>query len=278
MAGGGDRRARARSGKDGFPPTLKRFGQHFLSDGKVLTAIADALELTGTETVVEIGPGRGALTDILVERAARLYAIELDRALAGILRERYAGRAHVQIVEGDVLHVELAALAGGPYVLVGNVPYYITTPILFHSLTPPPPTRSVFLVQLEVARRMGAAPGSSDYGGLSVTLQASASVELVLRVPPSAFRPPPRVESAVVRMRPRAKPLVAPELAEPFRKLVQASFGLRRKQMRRVLRTVRGLDAESAEGILERAGIDPDARPETLSPEDFARLLRVLRD
>lgn len=278
MAGGGDRRARARSGKDGFPPTLKRFGQHFLSDGKVLTAIADALELTGTETVVEIGPGRGALTDILVERAARLYAIELDRALAGILRERYAGRAHVQIVEGDVLHVELAALAGGPYVLVGNVPYYITTPILFHSLTPPPPTRSVFLVQLEVARRMGAAPGSSDYGGLSVTLQASASVELVLRVPPSAFRPPPRVESAVVRMRPLTEPLVAPELAEPFRKLVQASFGLRRKQMRRVLRTVRGLDAESAEGILERAGIDPDARPETLSPEDFARLLRVLRD
>ena len=125
----------------GFPPTLKRLGQHFLADRSVLQAIADALELTGTETVVEIGPGRGALTDLLVERAARVVAIEIDRALAAILRERYADRPHVEVLEADVLDVDLATVAGGPYVLVGNVPYYITTPILFHALRPPPPRR-----------------------------------------------------------------------------------------------------------------------------------------
>lgn len=270
-------RGRSRNREPGFPPTLKRLGQHFLADRKVLASIAGALELTGTETVVEVGPGRGALTDLLAEHAGRVVAIELDRALAALLRERYASHDNVEIVEGDVLEAELAALAGGPYVLAGNVPYYITTPIIFHSLSPPPPLRSVFLVQLEVARRMAAAPGSADYGALSVTLQASASVELLLRVPPSAFRPPPRVESAVVRVRPLAEPLVSTELTEPYRRLVQASFGLRRKQMRRVVRTVRGLDAAAAEGVLARAGIDPDARPETLSPDDFARLLAALR-
>ena len=285
MSAGDGRRGRGQDGTKGrgrsrdsaLPPTLKRLGQHFLADRRVLAAIVDALELTGDETVVEIGPGRGVLTDLLAERAGRVYAIELDRALAAMLRQRYAGRPNVQIVEADVLEVDLVELADGPYVLVGNVPYYITTPILFHALRAPAPLRSVYLVQLEVARRMAAASGDSDYGALSVTLQASASVELILRVPPSAFRPPPKVESAVVRLRPLSTPVVAPEFAEPFRRLVQASFGLRRKQMRRVLRTVRGLDATTAEGILERAGIDPDARPETLSPTDFARLLDLLR-
>ncbi len=261
----------------GFPPTLKRLGQHFLADRSVLQAIADALELTGSETVVEIGPGRGALTDLLVERAARVVAIEIDRALAAILRERYADRPHVEVLEADVLDVDLAAVAGGPYVLVGNVPYYITTPILFHALRPPPPLRSVFLVQREVAERMAAAPNTEGYGALSVNLQAVASAELILAVPPTAFRPPPKVDSAVVRVSPLDLPLVRPSETDAYRKLVQASFGLRRKQMRRVLRTVRGLDAKSAEDYLEAAGIDPDVRPETLTPEAFVRLLGVLR-
>lgn len=261
---------------DGFPPTLKRLGQHFLADRGVLEAIADALQLTGTETVVEIGPGRGALTDLLAERAGRVIAIELDRALAAILRQRYADRPRVEVIEADVLTVDLAAVAAGPYVLAGNVPYYITTPILFHALRSPPPLRSVFLVQREVAERMAARPGSDGYGALSVNLQASATAELILAVPPSAFRPPPRVDSAVVRVVPLAEPLVAATDAEAYRRLVQASFGLRRKQMRRVLRTVRGLDADRAEGYLATAGIDPDARPETLTPEAFVRLLAAL--
>lgn len=257
-----------------FPPTLKRFGQHFLADGRILDRIVAALDLTGEETVLEIGPGRGALTDRLAGRARRLVAIELDQALAGLLRERYAGRPEVEIVQQDVLTVPLAALAAGPYVLVGNVPYYITTPILFHALAPPMPRRAVYLVQREVADRIAAAPGSGDYGALSVNVQAVATARVLFGVPPGAFRPPPKVDSAVVRIEPAAEPLVGPGEVEPFRRLVQACFGLRRKQMRRVLRTVRGVPAEEAERILTAAAIDPEARPETLSPADFARLLR----
>ncbi|MDQ2950952.1 MAG: 16S rRNA (adenine(1518)-N(6)/adenine(1519)-N(6))-dimethyltransferase, partial [Chloroflexota bacterium] len=120
-----------------FPPTRKSLGQHFLSDRRILGRIADALQLKGGETVLEIGPGRGALTDILAERAGRLIAIEYDRALAELLRQRYAKRGNVLIAEADVLAVSLGELAAGPYSLVGNVPYYITTPILFHALVPP---------------------------------------------------------------------------------------------------------------------------------------------
>ncbi|HET7457068.1 MAG TPA: 16S rRNA (adenine(1518)-N(6)/adenine(1519)-N(6))-dimethyltransferase RsmA [Gemmatimonadaceae bacterium] len=262
------------SGRGGFPPTLKRFGQHFLRDRQVLARIADALQLTGTETVVEIGPGRGALTDLLVDRAARLVAVEIDRALAAMLRERYAGRANVEIVEQDVLATELRTIAGtDDFVLVGNVPYYITTPILFHALERPRPSRAVYLVQLEVAERLIASPGSKIYGALSVNVQAVADVELVFRVPPGAFAPPPKVESAVVRVTSRAQPIVAPEDEARFRAFVQAAFGLRRKQLRRVLRTIGTLDAESAERVLATAGVDPDARPETLSPADFGRLV-----
>ncbi|HEU4632145.1 MAG TPA: 16S rRNA (adenine(1518)-N(6)/adenine(1519)-N(6))-dimethyltransferase RsmA [Gemmatimonadaceae bacterium] len=259
-----------------FPPTLKRLGQHFLADRRVLVAIADALELTGQETVVEIGPGRGALTDVLAERAARVVAIEIDHALAELLRARYADRPHVEIVERDVLAVDLAAAAGGPFVLAGNVPYYITTPILFHALEPVPPRRAVFLVQREVAERIVAAPNTAEYGALSVNVQAVAEARIAFGVPPGAFRPPPKVDSAVIVVTPAARPIVGPDEATAYRKLVQACFGLRRKQMRRVLRSVRGMSAEDAEWVLARVGVVPEARPETLAPEDFARLLRAL--
>lgn len=267
---------RRRGGESEFPPTLKRFGQHFLADRRVLEAIVAALAIEDGDTVVEIGPGRGALTDLLAERAGRLVAIELDRALADLLRARYADRPHVTILEADVLETDLAAVAGGPYVLAGNVPYYITTPILFHALRPPMPRRAVYLVQKEVADRMGAAPGSDEYGALSANLQASARAEVLLRVPPGAFRPPPKVDSAVVRVTPLDVPVVGPDRADAYRRLVLAAFGLRRKQLRRVLRTVRGLDAETAEAVLARAGLSPEARPETLGPADFARLLTIL--
>lgn len=260
-----------------LPPTLKRLGQHFLSDPRALDGIVDALLLTGAETVVEVGPGRGALTDRLAERAGRVVAVELDRALAALLRDRYADRPHVEIVEQDVLEVELAALAGGPYVLVGNVPYYITTPIIFHALRPPYPLRSVYLVQREVADRLAAPAGGADYGALSVNVQAVATVEALFRVPASAFRPPPRVESAVVRLTPRSDPDVSPAEVEPFRAFVQACFGLRRKQMRRVVRTVLDCDADRAERLLAAAGVDPDTRPETLTPAAFAALHRAVR-
>lgn len=268
-----------RGGSDaGFPPTLKRLGQHFLVDPQALDRIAAALDLTGTETVVEIGPGRGALTERLLPRAGRVIAIELDRALAGMLRTRYAAEPRVEIVEADVLQVDLASLTPGVYRLAGNVPYYITTPIVFQALQPPMPELAVFLVQREVAERMAAGAGEDSYGALSVNVQANAAIELLFAVPAGAFRPPPKVESAVVRLRPRGHPLLRAEEVSPYRTFVQACFGMRRKQMRRVLRSVRGLDAERATELLARLDIDPDRRPEGLTPEDYVRLLRMLRD
>lgn len=261
----------------GFPPTRKSLGQHFLTDRRILGRIADALHLSGTETVLEIGPGRGALTDLLVDRAGRLIAIEYDRALAEILRQRYAKRGNVLIAEADVLEVNLGELASGPYVLIGNVPYYITTPILFHALVPPRAERAVYLVQKEVADRLSAKPGSKEYGALTVNVAAVAKAETLFKVPAGAFSPPPKVESAVVRITPREVPLVAPEEERPFRTLVQNAFGMRRKQMRRVLRSIYNLDVEAADALLARAGIEGEVRPETLSPDDFARLLRATR-
>ena len=267
-----------RGDRAGFPPTRKSLGQHFLTDRRILGRIADALHLTGSETVLEIGPGRGALTDILVERAGRLIAIEYDRALAVLLRQRYAKRNNVLIAEADVLEVSLGELAAGPSVLVGNVPYYIPTPILFHALVPPRAERSVYLVQKEVADRLSAAPGTKAYGALTVNVAATAKAETLFTVPAGAFAPPPKVESAVVRITPLPQPLLAPEEERPFRLLVQGAFGMRRKQMRRVLRSLYAVDAVVADEVLQGASIAPEARPETLSPAQFALVLRAFRD
>ena len=264
----------ARGGERRMPPVRKSLGQHFLNDRRILTRIVDALEPTVEETVVEIGPGRGAMTDLLKERARAVIAIEYDRALAAMLRDRYAG-SNVRIVEADVLETDLGATAGGPYALIGNVPYYITTPILFHALQPPRATRAVYLVQREVADRMRATPGSKEYGALSVNLQALAEAELLFRIPAGAFHPPPKVESAVVRVIPRVEPLVSSHEERGFREFVQAVFGMRRKQMRRVLRGIGNHDAAAAEALLQGAEIDPDSRPETLAPAQFAALYRV---
>jgi 16S rRNA (adenine1518-N6/adenine1519-N6)-dimethyltransferase len=159
-------------------------------------------------------------------------------------------------------------------VLVGNVPYYITTPILFKALEQPRPDRAVYLVQKEVADRLAAKPGSDEYGALSVNVQAVANVQKIAKVPAGAFRPPPKVDSAIVRIVPRADPVVRPDEEAAFRQMVQRAFGMRRKQMRRVARELFDLSAEEAESRLAAAAVDPQARPETLGPEQFARLLR----
>jgi 16S rRNA (adenine1518-N6/adenine1519-N6)-dimethyltransferase len=263
------------SGPRGHPPIRKSLGQHFLNDRRILQRIVDALELTGAETVIEIGPGRGSLTELLVPAAGRLILFEYDRALSAKLRERYAGSPAVTVIEADVLTVNLGEIAGGPYRLVGNVPYYITTPILFHALQAPRPDRAVYLVQREVAERIVAAPGSDDYGALSVNVQAVAHARLLFRVAPGSFLPPPKVESAAVAIDPRPDPLITPEEETTFRRVVRDAFGMRRKQMRRVLRELLDIDAEHASALLASSGIDPAVRPETLSPEDFARVVRA---
>ena len=256
-------------------PIRKSLGQHFLNDRRILQRIVDALELTGEETVVEIGPGRGSLTSLLAPVAKRLVLIEVDRILAARLREKYASDPRISVVEADVLTVKLAEAAGGPFRLVGNVPYYITTPILFHALERPRPDRAVYLVQKEVAERMVATAGSDDYGALSVNVQAVAVPKMLFRVAPGAFNPPPKVESAVVRIEPRADPVVAESEEKSYQRFVIDAFGMRRKQLRRVLRSIWHLSAEAADEIIARCNFDPTARPETLTPEDFARLVRA---
>jgi 16S rRNA (adenine1518-N6/adenine1519-N6)-dimethyltransferase len=264
------------------PRARKRLGQHFLTDPGILGRIADALRLRGSETVLEIGPGRGALTDQLRDRLrpgeGRLIAVELDGALAALLRERYAGDPRVEVVEHDVLGVSLGDVAGGPYLVAGNVPYYITTPIIFHALEPPRPDRAVYLVQREVAERVVAPAGDDAYGALSANVQAVARAELLFRVPAGAFRPRPKVDSAVLRVTPRADPAIEPALESGYRRFVVDAFTFRRKQMRRVLRTMLGVDAPAADRLLGAAAIAPDARPEALAPEDFARLYREVRE
>lgn len=256
-----------------LPPARKRFGQHFLKDTRVLDAIVNALGPLDGRTVIEIGPGRGVLTDRLVERAARVVAVEVDRDLVAHLRTRYAGLAHVEIVEADVLTVSLPSLADGPFVLAGNVPYYITTPIIFHALQSPRPAIAVYLVQKEVADRLAAPPGDKTYGALSVNVQAVARVELVRRVLPSSFQPPPTVDSAVVRIVPRMSVVIEPKYEAHFRAFVQSAFGLRRKQLVRIIRTITGLDPDQAAAVIASCALTPELRPEVLTAEDFARLV-----
>ncbi len=260
-----------------YPPPRKRLGQHFLTDPRILGRIVDALAPGSDDTVIEIGPGRGALTDVLMQRAGRVIAIEVDRDLAPRLRERYADDARLTVIENDVLKVDFGEVSGGPYLVAGNVPYNITTPIMFHALRRPRPLRAVYLVQREVAERVVAPPGSEAYGALSVNVQSVAVPELVFKVPAGAFQPPPKVESAVLRITPRADPVLAEGEEDAYRTLVQAAFGLRRKQLRRVVRTVCNLGAAAADVVVNAAGLDPEARPEVLTPEDFARLLRASR-
>lgn len=260
------------------PPVLKKFGQHFLTDAAVLHSIADAIAPTQTDTVLEIGPGRGALTDLLVPRAGRVVAVELDRALAAQLVERYRGEPKVQIVQEDILESDIQSLVGDDYILAGNVPYYITTPIIFKSLEPPVSRRSVFLVQREVAERMAAKANDSGYGALTVNVAATSEVEIIRTVSAASFSPPPKVESAVIRLKPRSRPLIERAAMPAFRSFVQAAFGQRRKQIQRVLRSVRGLSVEEVARVLDFCNIGPMARPETLSPEKFVELFRTLAD
>jgi 16S rRNA (adenine1518-N6/adenine1519-N6)-dimethyltransferase len=260
------------------PPVRKSLGQHFLSDRRILGRIADAVGATSDDTVVEIGPGRGSLTEMLLERAGRVVAVEYDRALAARLRESHADQPRLKVVEADVLSTPLSDAAGtDDFLLAGNVPYYITTPIIFHALERPRPRRAVYLVQREVAERIVAPPGSRTYGALSANVQAVATARILFGVAPGSFSPPPKVDSSVIVVEPRSDPDISADEEGAFRAFVIAAFGMRRKQMRRVLRAVRGLEADAAEQLLAASDVDPQARVETLSSGSLAKLMRALR-
>jgi 16S rRNA (adenine1518-N6/adenine1519-N6)-dimethyltransferase len=257
------------------PRAKRRLGQHFLTDPRILSRIADALAPGPGDTVLEIGPGRGGLTAALEARAGRVIAIEKDRELVALLREQFA---RVSVIEGDALEIDWRAAVGSHFLLTGNIPYNITSPLIDKALTPPVPSRIVFLVQREVADRVTAPPNSSAYGALSIGVQAGARPERLFTVRPGAFHPRPRVDSAVLRLTPLETPLLHDSERALFRRLVVGLFGFRRKQLARGLRELTRWDAQSVGGLLERLGLEDQARPETLAPEQFVGLLRGLVD
>jgi 16S rRNA (adenine1518-N6/adenine1519-N6)-dimethyltransferase len=240
----------------------KRFGQHFLHDPRVLARIVDAVALQPGDCVVEIGPGEGALTAPLIERAGKLEAIEVDRDLASALAARFPPY-RLTVHCADALEFDFARFPAGLR-LVGNLPYNISTPLLFHVARYAQQVRDMhFMLQLEVVERMVAAPSTADYGRLSVALQARFAMEKLFNVSKGAFRPPPKVESAVVRLRPLATILDVDE------DLLRRAFSARRKQLRNAL--------PLAADDYEKLKIDPRLRPEDLSPGDYARITAFRR-
>jgi 16S rRNA (adenine1518-N6/adenine1519-N6)-dimethyltransferase len=226
--------------------------------------------------VLEIGPGLGGLTAAIAARAGRVVAIEKDRSLVPALRERFP---MVGVLEADALAADWPEAAGTrDYLLAGNIPYNITSPLIEKALEPPRPRRVVFLVQREVAERITAPVGTREYGALTVGVQAQAGVELLFRVPAGAFRPRPRVDSAVIRLVPLAEPAVPDHRRRAFRRLVVGLFGFRRKQLIRGIRELTGWSPEAASAALARADLAPGVRPETLAVAQFAALLGALVD
>jgi len=246
----------------------KRFGQNFLHDADVVARIIDAIDPMPGQTIVEIGPGQAALTGALIKRARHIQAVEIDRDLATVLRRRFSP-AQLTLIEADVLKIDWREIAAAPLRLVGNLPYNISTPLLFALW--PIAERVIdqhFMLQREVVERMVAPPGSKVYGRLSVMLQYRYRLSKLFDVPSEAFKPAPKVTSSVVRMHPR--PLhELPEIdALAFARVVSAAFGQRRKTLRNAL-----ADVLSADEIRD-AGVDSQARAETLSVDSFVELSR----
>lgn len=249
----------------------KRFGQHFLHDPRIIDRIIATFHPRTGERIVEIGPGRGALTGSLLAAAGRLDVIELDRDLAAELPSRFSDQEGLTIHSVDALEFDFTALATVPHELriIGNLPYNISTPLLFHLLAASSQIRDMhFMLQKEVVDRLTAAPGSADYGRLTVTVAARAQAQALFEVGAGAFRPPPRVVSAVVRITPRPAPFPIHDL-ETFDRIVTAAFGQRRKTLANALRGVLDVDG------IRAAGIDPGLRAERLAPADFARLAMI---
>jgi 16S rRNA (adenine1518-N6/adenine1519-N6)-dimethyltransferase len=260
------------------PRAKKRFGQHFLSDPAILNRIVDAADLAPDATVIEIGPGRGALTEVLAARGARVIAVEVDHDLAPLLRAKFDSPPTVIIVEADVLDTtpsELLAKAGAapPYYVVANLPYNIAAPVIRAFLeAQAQPERLVVMLQREVAEAIVAKPGKM--GLLSVATQVYGETSLVMRVAPGSFSPPPKVDSAVVRIDVAPRPRVDAPLDVYFR-IVRAGFGNPRKQLRNSLSFGMHVKQEIVDAVLRAAGIDVTLRPQMLSLDDWAAITRA---
>lgn len=261
--------------------TRKALGQHFLSDRELLARIAAITTASSEHVVLEIGPGPGGLTEALLDRGATVVAIERDARLHAALARRFHGRAFA-LASGDALELDWPALvapwtgSGKRWLVAGNIPYNITSPLLTRALTAPLPESVTFLVQREVADRIVAPAGHDDYGALSINIQAVAEGTREFTIGRAAFHPPPKVDSAVLHLVPRAISLVAADRIPEFRRLVTSLFSYRRKRMQKALREATGLGAAAAQAVLTAAGIDPEVRPENVDVAGFVRLLAAL--
>jgi 16S rRNA (adenine1518-N6/adenine1519-N6)-dimethyltransferase len=252
----------------------KSFGQHFLHDRRYIERIVSAVAPRAEDFVVEIGPGEGALTLPLLAAAGKLTAIELDTDLIPGLQARAASMGELNIIHADVLKIDFTALAHSHGVqqlrIAGNLPYYISSPILFHCVEHFGAIQDLhFMLQKEVVERMAAEPGSKVYGRLSVMLQLACRVEPLFNVPPESFRPPPQVDSAVVRLLPLSPQEKHDADPQHVYAVVKAAFAQRRKTLGNALKQLLDSDA------IRRADVDPRARAETLAPGDFVRLAKI---
>lgn len=252
-----------------LPYPRKRFGQHFLHERNVITRIIEAFAPAPDDVAVEIGPGRGALTRELVTRCRMVHAIELDRDLAQALAQEFAQEMRLHLYTADALTFDFREIrpADGKLRLIGNLPYNISTPLIFHLLDQVDAIHDMlFMLQKEVVDRLRAEPGGRDYGRLSVMIQWRCRVDKIFNVAPGAFSPPPRVDSSVVRLVPHATAPVHVRDPQNFARVVQAAFAQRRKTLRNSLAAL--LRGEE----IEQLGIDPGRRAETLTLDEFARL------
>lgn len=254
----------------------KRFGQNFLIDGHVVEKIIRAAEITKEDTVLEIGPGIGTMTQYLAEAAGKVYAVEIDRNLLPILDETLAEYDNVTVINEDILKVDIEKLTDGkPVKVVANLPYYITTPIIMGLFENHVPASSItVMVQKEVAQRMQAGPGSKDYGALSLAVQYYAEPYIVANVPPNCFMPRPNVGSAVIRLRSYEKPPVTVEDEAFMFRLIRASFNQRRKTLQNAINNSPELSVTKEEVVqaLSRMGLSESVRGETLTLAQFAQL------
>jgi 16S rRNA (adenine1518-N6/adenine1519-N6)-dimethyltransferase len=250
----------------------KRFGQNFLTDDRVIQQIVDTINPAEDELLLEIGPGQAALTTPLAETGTELLLVELDRDLVTFLGDKFSDNEKVQIHQADALKVDYAELTDNrPFRLIGNLPYNISTPLLFHLLQWSDLIIDMhFMLQLEVVKRMAATPGSKAWGRLSIMCQYQCKVTPLFTVNAESFSPVPRVQSAIVKLQPHRQPPVVINSMKAFEKLVTQSFSMRRKTLRNCMR-----DLLTVEQI-ESADIAPSVRPETLSLQQFALLSNLM--
>lgn len=259
----------------------KRWGQHFLVDRNILNKVIRVAGVEKEDVVLEVGPGLGEMTLALAREVRKVVAVEIDSRMVEILKDKVAGYSNIEVIQKDIMKIDLYDLLGHetwPVKVVANLPYQISTPLLFRFIE----SRRIFrtltlMLQKEVAERMVASPGGKEYGPLSVLVQSFANVSISFHIKPPAFFPPPKVGSAVVHMTWKERPVIHPEDEDWFRKVVKGCLGYRRKTLANALKHSDLVLPGDSEGRLEEIEIDPRRRPETLTVEEFARLASALK-